>query len=255
LTRVTVIGAAGFVGSAFLEHLRGLPDTEVVAVTRHSYDQHRGQPSDVVVDCAGNSRKYLADEDPIEDLKATVEHRLRTLRDFPARLQVHISSVDVYDRLDSPLTTREGASHYGFHKRLAEALVQHYAPDWLILRLGGMVGPGLRKNPVHDVLSGSPLWIHPDSQYQFLQTGDVARIAWHLVSGGRRKEVFNLCGEGLISPREVAGFAGRELDLARVSPRDPPRIVDISLEKLGRHITVPSSRDAVRSFLQGRPPA
>jgi nucleoside-diphosphate-sugar epimerase len=61
LTRVTVIGAAGFVGSAFLEHLRALADTEVVAVTRGTYAQHRGRPSDVVVDCAGNSRKYLAE--------------------------------------------------------------------------------------------------------------------------------------------------------------------------------------------------
>jgi nucleoside-diphosphate-sugar epimerase len=168
--------------------------------------------------------------------------------------------VDVYDRLDSPLTTGEdtvllpeGASHYGFHKRLAETLVQHYAPDWLILRLGGMVGPGLRKNPVHDVLSGSPLWIHPDSQYQFMKTKDVARIGWLLVSGGCRKEVFNVCGEGLISPREVARLAGRELDLVRAAPNDAPRIVDINLEKLRRHVTVPSTLDALRSFLRERP--
>jgi nucleoside-diphosphate-sugar epimerase len=167
--------------------------------------------------------------------------------------------VDVYDRLDSPLTTREdtvlrpeAASHYGFHKRLAEMLVQHYAPDWLILRLGGMVGPGLRKNPVHDVLSGSPLWIHPDSQYQFLPTSDVARIAWLLVSGGHRKEIFNVSSEGLVSPRDVARLAGRALDLERVPPRDPPRIVDISIEKLSRYVNVPSTLDAIRSFLPGR---
>lgn len=257
MIRVTVIGAAGFVGSAFLEHLSAKADAEVVAVTRESYDRLRGRPSDVVVDCAGNSRKYLAEEDPLEDLAATVEHRLRTLRDFPAGLQVHISSVDVYDRLDSPATTHEdavlragGASHYGFHKRLAEALVQHYAPDWLILRLGGMVGPGLRKNPVHDVLTGAPLWISPDSQYQFLQTEDVARIAWSLVSGGCRQEIFNVCGDGLVSPREVARLAGRELDLARISPLELPRVVDISIEKLGRHVAVPRSLDAVRSFLR-----
>jgi nucleoside-diphosphate-sugar epimerase len=257
LTRATVIGAAGFVGSAFLEHLRALAGTEVVAVTRDSYEQHRGRASDVVVDCAGNSRKYLAEKDPIEDMARTVEHRLRTLRDFPAGLQVHISSVDVYDRLDSPLTTREetalrpqAASHYGFHKRLAEMLVQHYAPDWLILRLGGMVGPGLRKNPVHDVLSGSPLWVHPDSQYQFLETKDVARIAWLLVSAGHRKETFNVCGEGLVSPREVARLADRALDPEAASHQGTPRIVHVSLEKLRRHVSVPGTLDAIRSFLR-----
>jgi hypothetical protein len=112
-----------------------------------------------------------------------------------------------------------------------------------------MVGPGLRKNPVHDVLSASPLWIHPDSQYQFLGTADVARIVWRLVGQGRRNEIFNVCGEGLVSPREVARMAGRTLDLSRVSPRDAPRVVEVSVEKLQSNVGVPTTLDTIRRFL------
>src|SRR5262249_25120759 len=148
-------------------------------------------PSYVVIESACNSKKFLAEERPFAEFDHSVTHRLRTLRDFPARLHVHISSVDVYDDLSSPATTGESAaagpenpSHYGFHKFLAEELVRHHAATWLIARLAGMVGPGLRKNPVFDLSRGQPLRIHPDSQYQFMHTDDVAACIWTLVERG-----------------------------------------------------------------------
>jgi nucleoside-diphosphate-sugar epimerase len=144
-----------------------------------------------------------------------------TLRDFPADLHVHVSSVDVYGDLTSPATTREESpadlaptSHYGFHKLLAEQIVEHYAGRWLIVRLGGMVGPGLWKNPVYDVLNGCPLRIHPDSQYQFIHTDEVARLVWLLVEKGAAEDAFNICGQGLMSPREIAATAGQGMDLS-----------------------------------------
>ena len=251
-----MIGAAGFVGRGFCRHLRGEPGLDLVEVVRESYSRHRGATSDVVIDCAGNSKKYLAEEDPAEDFEQTVAHRLRTLRDFPAALQIHVSSVDVYDRLDDPDHTREATplrlpapSRYGFHKRLAEQLVMQYAPSWLVLRLAGMVGDGLRKNPVFDIMSGQPLWIHPDSQYQFLSTHDVARIAWQLAASGVRSEVFNVCGRGLISPREIAVLAGRSLDLSRLRATARPRVVNASIEKLAKLTSVPDTTAAVTRYL------
>ena len=256
---VTVIGAEGFVGSAFAAHLSSLPGVSLRPVTRRNYAQEAGRPSDVVIDCAANSRKYLAEERPVEEFSLSVAHRLQTILDFPAGLQLHVSSVDVYSVLDSPATTVEDApvdlarlSHYGFHKRLAEEVVQHYAPRWLIVRLAGMVGPALRKNPVYDVLQGQPLRIHPDSRYQFMETRDVARIAWTLVDRGLVNEVFNVCAEGLVSPREIARLAGRELDLSLLlGPEAAPRIVHASTAKLEAILPVPKTTDAVTAFVGG----
>ena len=45
--RVTLIGAEGFVGSAFARLLTG-QDLELIAVTRSNYDRFAGMPSDVV---------------------------------------------------------------------------------------------------------------------------------------------------------------------------------------------------------------
>lgn len=254
--RVTVIGAGGFVGSAFVAHLIGRPGVEVVEVTRMNYSERAGARSDVVIEASCNSRKYLADEQPVLEFEQSVSHRLRTLRDFPASLHVHISSVDVYSDLRTPETTREdsaidlaGVSHYGLHKLLAEQLVRHYADRWLIIRLGGMVGPGLRKNPVYDILNGQPLRIHPDSQYQFMPTSEVARIVRTLVESGVSNEVFNLCGKGLISPREIARLAGAAMDISFIAPTIEPRVVHINTEKIERITAVPETYQSVASFL------
>lgn len=256
MIRAAVIGADGFVGSALAAHLAAQPDVHLTRVTRASYGEHARSGYDVVVDCSGNSRKYLAEERPGEEFPLSVTQRLRTLLDFPAALQLHVSSVDVYDALDDPSANAEGAAidvgrvgHYGLHKLLAEELVRHYARDWLILRLGGMVGPGLRKNPVHDVLHGRPLRIHPDSRYQYLATADAARIAWELVGRGLRREVVNVCGDGLISPREVAALAGRPLDLSLLGPEARPRIVNVSVAKLRALVRVPDTTETLRRFL------
>jgi nucleoside-diphosphate-sugar epimerase len=258
VTTVAVLGAEGFVGSAFVAHLSREAGVELLPVTRTNYERATGRRYDVVVDCSGNSRKYVADEDPAGEFARSVAHRLRTLLDFPAGLQLHISSVDVYSDLTSPETTHEDASidlgrssHYGFHKLLAEELVQHYAPHWLILRLAGMVGPGLRKNPVYDILHGQPLRIHPDSRYQFLATADVARIGWELARREIRHEFVNVCGDGLVSPREIAAMAGRSLDLSLLGAEAAPRVVDASVEKLRRLLPVPTSRQTLARFLEG----
>ena len=255
--RVTLIGAQGFVGSAFARFLRRRAGVELIEVTRQNYASATGNPSDVVIEAACNSRKYLADQQPAAEFDSSVSHRLRTLHDFPAALHLQISSVDVYNDLASDKTTREDVaidpakvSHYGLHKLLAEALVRHYASRWLIVRLAGMVGPGLRKNPVFDILNGQSLRIHPDSQYQFMHTDDVARIVWGLVETGQAGDVFNVCGDGLISPRRIAELASRSLNLSLLSSDVAPRVVNANIEKIRRLAAVPRSEDTVRGFLR-----
>lgn len=252
---LAVIGASGFVGSAFARQASA--SFEVTAITRDSYDSLRGKSFDVVVDAAANSRKYLADEDPLLDFRLSVEHRLKTLLDFSARVHLHVSSVDVYEDLTSPETTREDrvidparTSRYGFHKLLAEELVRQYAQEWLIVRLAGMVGPGLRKNPVFDIVNGRPLRIHPDSRYQFMATDEAAAVSLSLLQAGERSRAFNVCGDGLISPREIAELAGRAMNLQELPFDATPRIVDVCVSDLRPRHLPSRSVTSVKAHLQ-----
>ncbi|MCX7723331.1 MAG: NAD(P)-dependent oxidoreductase [Verrucomicrobiae bacterium] len=255
--RVTVIGAKGFVGSAFVRLLKDVSEIELVEVTRETFGAHCGIESDVVIEAACNSRKYLADQDPAADFQASAVHRLESLLKYPARLHVHISSVDVYPELDSPCTTTEDAlidpsrcSRYGFHKWLTEQLVLHYAKQWLIFRLAGMVGPGLKKNPVYDILHGQPLRVHPDSRYQYMHTDDVARICWELVRRGFQNKIFNICGTGTVTMRRIAELAGRPLNLSLVTPDMQPRIVDVSNALIRQLFDVPETETTLRRFFE-----
>jgi nucleoside-diphosphate-sugar epimerase len=257
--RVTVVGANGFVGSSFVRLLAQRPDVELVCVTRQNFESLPPTHSDVVIEAACNSKKFLADQDPLSEFESSVTHRIKSVLRFTGNLQVHISSVDVYSNLTSPVTTREDStidpgsvSRYGMHKFLAEQLIRHYAPRWVILRLAGMVGLGLRKNPVHDILHGHPLRIHPDSRYQFMLTDEVARVAWGLIERGVEGEIFNVCGDGLISMREIARLAGKELDRTTLPADAAPRNVEASNEKIRRLFPIARTVDTVKEFLHGR---
>lgn len=259
MKRVTVIGAEGFVGSAFVRLLEQRSDVELIRVTRRNFEELAGTKSDVVVEAACNSKKYLADQNPVAEFEASVTHRLNTLLRFPAEFHLHISSVDVYSDLSSPVTTREDSaidltkvSRYGLHKLLAEQLVQSYAPKWLIVRLAGMVGPGLRKNPVFDILNNQPLRVHPGSSFQYMHTDEVAGICWSLVERNICQQIFNVCGDGVVTMTEIAAWAGKSMDLSQLPPSAAPRILEASTEKLRRYAGITHSRNAVEEFVRPR---
>ena len=252
--RIAIIGWQGFVGSAFARLLES-QGISFTGVDRSNYASHAGIEWDIAILAAANSKKFLAEERPRADLEQSLELTSRILRDFPAQRHLLLSTVDVYNDLTSPATTREATpinlealGNYGFHKRLSELLVLRHSPHPLVFRLAGMVGPGLKKNPVFDISSRLPIRIHPDSRYQFLHTERVAEIVWDLQSKLSAGEILNICGAGLVSPREIASMAGVDLDTSQAS--GPPRLVDISIQKLKGLATVSPSADAVADFLK-----
>lgn len=252
--RIALIGSQGFVGSAFARFFESC-GIHYTGVDRSNYPLHAGAEWDLAILAAANSKKFIAEETPLAELEQSLELTSRILRDFPARRHLLLSTVDVYNDLSTPETTREttpidleALGNYGFHKRLSELLVLRHSPHPLVFRLAGMVGPGLRKNPVFDVCNRLPIRIHPDSRYQFLQTARVAETVWNLQAKLPAGEILNICGVGLVSPREIAAMAGVGLDASQAS--GPPRIVDICIGKLAGLAPTPSSADAVNEFLK-----
>ena len=251
-------GGQGFVGSAFsrLFQRRGIPHE---AITRDSYASAVGRTGTVLINASANSRKYLSEQDWHADFEASVASVVRTLRDFAVDLYVLLSSVDVYNVLDDPSQNAEEAlidplrlSTYGFHKHLAEVCVRRHAPRWLIVRLAGMVGPGLKKNPVFDVLHGRPLSIHPDSGYQFMSTDAVADVVWRLIEAGETNRIVNVCGQGVISPRTISGLAGKPLIVSPEAAAAPPRMVHVNTSLAGRFAALPDTTATIAEFVGAR---
>ena len=177
-----------------------------------------------------------------------------SLADFTFRRYIHISSCDVYPDCTTPAATCEDAvldpalqSPYGFHKYLAEQCVRHAARDWLILRGGGFIGPGLRKNAIFDILQGGPLYLDPASELQFLHTDRAAKIILRLLESGVRNDVFNLCGKGVVRLEDVAALAPQPVP---VRPGSPRVRYEIALEKLSTLVEPPETAPEVLAFVR-----
>ncbi|NCA83232.1 MAG: SDR family oxidoreductase [Opitutae bacterium] len=254
MPRCIVIGAKGFIGSAVAAEAarRGYA---VVPVDRANYGECAGQSADLLIQAGGNSRKHLDERNPAEGFALSVESVRQVLLDFHPRHFVHVSSGAVYPHEEDPARNREdaplapgGMTHYGFHKWLAEQLVRHYAADHLILRVGGCVGPGLRKNALYDLLSGGPSFVHPDSEFQYMDTRDLASAVFQLHEIGLASgTVLNLSARGTVSIRQAAAWAGVALSAAAGLPR---RRVELDVGRAAALVPIPETADVVRRFIR-----
>ncbi len=255
MARCIVIGANGFIGAAVAAEAvrRGY---ETVSVDRAHYEEFKGQAADLLVHAAGNARKYVDERDPVAGFERTVAAIVPILLEFRPRRFIHLSSGAVYPHEGDPARNREDAplapedmTRYGFHKWLAEQLVRHHAADWIILRLGGCVGPGLRKNALYDLLTGGPLFVHPDSEFQYMDVRDVAAAIFQLhESGLAAGTVLNLSARGTVSIRQAAAWAGRTLPAdADQSPRCR---AELNVERAAERLFLPETAEVVRKFIR-----
>ncbi|OYQ31563.1 hypothetical protein CHU95_20695 [Niveispirillum lacus] len=251
---IYVIGGDGFVGSAYIRLLErlGLPHTKV---TRANFDELRGSSCDVLINANGNSKKFMSVRDPVWDFDASVTSVVRSLEFFKPGRYVFLSSGDVYPETDTPCKSLESQtidlsriSRYGLHKYLAEQAVQGVHRDWLIMRMGGFVGQGLRKNAIYDMMQGDPVWLSPESTLQFINTDSAAALVWSLVQAGVTKEIINLGATGMVRLADVHAHLG---STSTFKPDAPTIRYELSLEKLAQlHGQVlPDSQSEVFQFL------
>lgn len=253
--KAIILGGSGFLGSALCAEAqkRGW---EVIPVNRSDYPQYAGMSCDVLINADGNSRKYLADQDANLDFDLSVRSVSLSLHDIRPKLYVYLSSIDVYSNKSNPgcnheesIIAHEKLSCYGFNKFLAEQLVRRHAKSWLILRLGGFVGPGLKKNAIHDLLMKEKIHVHPDSRYQYIDTGTMAAIAFQLIESGPQKAIFNLAGDGTVSVREIAKLIPGNL-MAGAPLDKRPEHYEVNLSKIKTVAAIPSTRETVERFVK-----
>lgn len=250
-----VLGGKGFVGSAIVAEARAR-GYEVLVVDKEEYASAIGTRCDLLINANGNSKKFLARENPALEFDLSVRSVQRAMHDFKATRVVHLSTMDVYPDVSDPALNREDTpiditrqSPYGFHKYLAEQIVRHDGDQWLIFRMAGFVGQGLWKNSIFDLLTGQPLRVHPDSEYQYLNTRDLARAIFSVAEAGATQEVFNITGDGLMSLRQVSKMIPQCL-LDATWETLPRERYEMNVQKIGRLHPLPSTEETIREFIQ-----
>lgn len=150
-----LIGFSGFVGSTLLKQ------TLFSALYRSTnIHEIENKEFDVVVCSGAPAQKWIANREPAEDQKK-INSLIDHLRTIKCKTFILISTVDVFKEpigVDESTPVDESGLHaYGLHRRLLEKFVEQHFPNYLIVRLPGLVGPGLRKNVIFDFLNNNNL--------------------------------------------------------------------------------------------------
>lgn len=146
-----LIGYTGFVGSTLLQQTRfeeRFRSTDIQGI--------RGRRYDTVVCAGAPAQKWIANREPEAD-RASIDGLIAHLDAIECRRFILISTVDVFGRPvavdEASQVDEEGLHAYGLNRRRLEKFVEKRFPDHLIVRLPGLVGPGLRKNVIFDFLN------------------------------------------------------------------------------------------------------
>lgn len=150
-----LIGHSGFVGSTLLKQ----------ASFEHLYrstniSEIEGCGFDTVVCAGAPAQKWIANREPEKDLQ-NIDALISHLSKLSCKTFVLISTVDVFGQplgVDEESPVEEAGLHaYGLHRRRLERFVEERFERHLVVRLPGLVGPGLRKNVIFDFLNNNNL--------------------------------------------------------------------------------------------------
>jgi len=150
-----LIGFSGFVGSTLLKQQ---PFEKLYRST--NIGDIDGRTFSTVVCAGAPAQKWLANREPEADL-AKINKLINHLKTIKCTTFVLISTVDVFkipQNVDESTPIVEDGLHaYGLHRRRLEMFVENHFENYLIVRLPGLVGPGLRKNVIFDFLNNNNL--------------------------------------------------------------------------------------------------
>lgn len=144
-----LIGYSGFVGETLLKQR-----TFDLLYRSTNIDEIRGMDLDLLVCSGAPAQKWIANKEPAKDA-AVIDSLISSLRTVSAKTVVLISTVDVFGSRtemveDTPVQV-EGLHAYGRNRYRLEAFMLSHFPLVKIIRLPGLVGPGLRKNAIYDL--------------------------------------------------------------------------------------------------------
>ncbi len=249
MSESALIGATGFVGTTLLRQRE-------FSAHYHSrnIDTIQGQAFELLVCAGAPAQKWLANRQPEQD-RAGLARLMHALANVQAHRFVLISTVDVFaDPVavdeSTPIVT-ERLHAYGRHRYELEQFVRARFPEALIVRLPGLVGPGLRKNVIFDLHNANNLaQVDGRAVFQFYPMVNL----WVDLRASLQQSLTLL--HLTTAPIDVATLArdGFGVELHNVLPAEPPRYDFRSLHAPSHYqYDRAATLLAVRAYAQSEP--
>lgn len=249
-----LVGFTGFIGST----LRRQKQFDKLYNSANIHDI-RGERFDVLVCAAAPAQKWLANKKPEDDYNKIIQ-LIENLREVKCKKFILISTVDVFQNpvlvYEDSEVYSENLHPYGKHRLLLERFVSSHFTDHMIVRLPGLVGPGLRKNVVFDFLNSNNLHaIDSRSVYQFYPVVNLWFDIQTSMEAGL--SLIHLTAEP-ISVRDVAKFGfginfEQKLDLNPVKYDFRSRYAHLFGNRIDYQYTSQESIQAIRYYAQSEP--
>jgi dTDP-4-dehydrorhamnose reductase len=195
-----------------------------------------GEPCDVLVNCAGFSRMYEAKQNP-NRMKIVENAVFDRIVNIQFDQLIHLSTIHVDSYPEEP---------YSQIKKGMENRIRMNYPDALILRLGSVIGSGLQKNALYDLVHDEPLWVTEDSRYTYISTEDVAKIIIELIRHPLTGLLY-VGGSGSVSVKEMAELMGKH----PASYGSIQHIIPMDVSRLLEFYPVKTSREYVEEYWKG----
>ena len=246
---ILIFGGKGFIGKNLLNDLRG--KYRCWCATKKNKNIYKSRNFDFLINANGNSNKRLAQSDPILDFNKSVLSTLESVASFKYKHYIFISSCEVYPNLSQKKDTKENVkadsilSKYGFHKFLSEQIVRQYCPEYTILRLSTPIGPGLKKGPIFDLISGGKVWVSLKSRFHVLHTRYISDFIHSLIKTSISCQTFNLVSRNSISIERIIQM----LNLSKPDEKENKIIShSINSSKANKIMILPSSETCILDF-------
>jgi dTDP-4-dehydrorhamnose reductase len=218
---VCMLGRNGFIGRT------------VYKVLQQNFSMvEESEPCDVLVNCAGFSRMYEAEKNPakMEQVEDLIFKRIEKVQFSHL---IHLSTIYIES---SP----EHA--YSKVKKKIENRIMSRWPKATILRLASVIGEGLQKNVLFDLVHGFPLWVTPDSVYNYISSKEVGNLLCWFVENPLA-ETINVGASESISVSEIVKMLG-----VTTSYGNEKNHILVDVSRLQEFYKVRTSKEYVEEF-------
>lgn len=225
----------------------------VTSISKENYSQFINHSFDVVVNANGNSKRFWAIKNPLEDFTASTVSVYKSLFDFKFNTYIYISSSDVYVNHSSKDYTSENQiqdssklSPYGLHKYLSERIVENHCKSYVILRASMLLGQNLKKGPIYDIINKNPLFISKTSRLQMISTQEATNVITFLIDKKIENDIFNLGGKDIIDFEKIQTYFSSPITF---QDKNETQIYEMNVSKLNNIFPLKTSEFYLQKFL------
>jgi dTDP-4-dehydrorhamnose reductase len=192
---------------------------------------------DCVINANGNSRKFWANNNPLDDFELSTKSVYESLLRLRYNKYIYISSVDAgYN------------NYYGLNKKLSEDIVKFCAKNYTILRCSAIIGKNMKKGILKDIIDGNKVYITPNSQYQFITNTEIAKIINKLLYISESKTL-EVGGVEAITVSELAYFLKKPIVY---SDKLETLVYNQDITELCKYYNIKTSKEYIMEALSER---